>query len=106
MTAERKKWTHRLMERWDLGSVRDVIIVLIVFAFTGTTVLLIKPYVQGLLMSGDVSSTWSSVIYYILILPVYNLILLIYGFVFGKFRFFWKFEKRFFRRILGLKPKS
>jgi hypothetical protein len=34
-----------------------------------------------------------------LILPVYNVFLLFYGFVFGQFRFFWNFEKRFFSRF-------
>ena len=44
---------------------------------------------------------WVSVIYYILILPIYNIFLLLYGFIFGQFRFFWDFEKRFFNRIFG-----
>jgi hypothetical protein len=30
---------------------------------------------------------------------VYNLMLLMYGYLFGQFRFFWEFEKRFFQRI-------
>jgi hypothetical protein len=37
----------------------------------------------------------------VLILPVYNVILLIYGAIFGQLRFFWEFEKRFFMRIVG-----
>jgi len=43
------------------------------------------------------------VVYYILILPVYNVILLLYGFVFGQFRFFLDFEKRFLKRLTGRK---
>lgn len=42
-----------------------------------------------------------SVLYYILILPVYNAFLLLYGAVFGQFRFFWEFEKRFFNKLFG-----
>ena len=44
---------------------------------------------------------WFSVLYYVLILPVYNLLLLAYGALFGQFSFFWAFEKRFFDRLRG-----
>jgi hypothetical protein len=37
-----------------------------------------------------------------LILPVYNVFLLLYGSLFGQFRFFWEFEKRFFNRIVSI----
>ena len=46
-----------------------------------------------------------TVLYYVLILPVYNLFLLVYGALFGQFRFFWEFEKRFFGRLLGRKQR-
>ena len=45
----------------------------------------------------------ASIIYYMLILPIYNVILLGYGFLFGQFNFFWEFEKRFFNRIFTKK---
>ena len=41
----------------------------------------------------------------ILILPVYNILLLFYGFVFGQFHFFWKFEKRMLSRMLNRKKR-
>ena len=37
---------------------------------------------------------------------VYNLLLLIVGFVFGQFRFFWEFEKKFFSRFLFRKKQT
>ena len=93
----------RLMKRWNLGSTGDVVIVLVVFALTGTTVLLIK-YPILKFFSGSEDINWKvSTIYYILILPFYNLILLLYGFLFGKFSFFWEFEKKMFRRMVGKK---
>ena len=33
------------------------------------------------------------------ILPVYNILLLAFGFVFGQFGFFWKYEKKTLKRI-------
>ena len=41
----------------------------------------------------------ASILYYILILPLYNVILLGYGFLFGQFSFFWAFEKKLFKRL-------
>ena len=94
-------WTDQLRERWKVKSTYQVIIILVVFACTGTTVALIaRPLLQAIFEPGEVP-TWATVLYYVLILPIYNLILLVYGFIFGQFGFFWNFEKRFFSRLFG-----
>ena len=99
-------WIEKLKERWNLKSGWQVVIILIVFACTGTTVLLIKrPLVAYFTVDGE-QSTLFSVIYYLLILPIYNVILLCYGFIFGQFEFFWEYEKRTFRRISGRKANA
>lgn len=93
-------WFDRLQSRWKLKSGMQVVIVLIVFACTGFTVLFIKrPLFEYWFPGGD-KPVWASALYWILIFPVYNLILLFYGFVFGQFQFFWEFEKRFFNRMI------
>lgn len=94
-------WISRLQDRWKVKSVFQVVIILIVFACTGFTVLLIKrPLFAYWFPEGEVPLT-ASIAYWILILPVYNLFLLFYGFIFGQFRFFWDFEKRFFTRLFS-----
>jgi hypothetical protein len=92
-------WIQKLMQRWQLGSAFQVIVVLVVFACTGFTVLFIKKPILHFLAGEQGDSVTASVIYYLLILPLYNVILLAYGFLFGQFNFFWEFEKRFFNRI-------
>ena len=94
----------KLKTRWDLKHSYQVWLILVVFACTGTTVLLLKPYV--LVYFQDVNRTVFNIAYYILIFPVYNIILLIYGAIFGLFGFFWNFEKKTFNRILGRKPQQ
>lgn len=96
-------WLQRLQTKWNLNSVWQVIVILLVFACTGITVLLIKKPLLSLLAGRDGDSVLASVLYYVFILPVYNVLLLGYGFVFGQFNFFWEFEKRFFKRLLGKK---
>lgn len=95
------KWIEKLRERWKLKSAWQVVIVLVVFACTGFTILFIKKPLLNWLAGEDGNTTLASVLYYIFILPLYNVILLGYGFVFGQFRFFWDFEKRFMARFFS-----
>lgn len=78
----------------------QVILVLVVFACTGTTVLLIKaPIFDVLGVNMEEGGFWKTVLYLLLVLPLYQALLLAYGFIFGQFRFFWEKEKRFIKKI-------
>ena len=94
---------EKLKERWNLDSIKQVLIVLLVFALTGTTILLIKKPLLLMAFPDGEHPLWFSIAYFILILPVYNLVLLLYGGLLGQFKFFWEFEKKFLRRITGRK---
>lgn len=98
----RLTWIERLKQRWNLKSAWQVAMVLIAFACTGFTVLFIKRPLLGWLAGEEGNSTLATVLYYIFILPVYNVVLLGYGFVLGQFEFFWQFEKRFMERFFSL----
>ena len=94
-------WIERLKNRWKLKSAGQVVIVLLVFACTGFTILFIKKPLLHWLAGAKGDTTLASVLYYIFILPLYNVVLLAYGFLFGQFRFFWEFEKRFMERFFS-----
>lgn len=91
---------ERLGKRWGVGPMR-VILILVVFTCTGFTVMFLKRPVVALFTENGEQPLLFSVLYYILILPVYNVILLVYGTLLGQFRFFWDFEKRFLGRVFG-----
>ncbi len=96
---------QRLQTKWKLESLFQVIMVLVVFACTGFTILFIKnPILDffGVEKGGFVNT----VLYLLLVLPLYQIFLLIYGFIFGQFDFFWEKEKQIFRRIGGLFKKK
>jgi|SRR5690606_18368190 len=96
---------QRLQTKWKLESLLQVVLVLVVFACTGLTILFIKnPILDffGVERGGFVNT----VIYLLLVLPLYQIILLIYGFIFGQFSFFWEKEKQIFRRIGGMFSKK
>lgn len=103
---DQHSWMDRLKKRWKLDSAFQVVIVLVVFACTGFTVLFIKKPILTFLAGPAGDSTTATILYYIFILPLYNVILLAYGFIFGQFTFFWEFEKRMFGRMFGIKKKD
>lgn len=98
----RPGWIEKLRTRWKLKSGRQVILVLLVFGCTGFTVVFLKGPVLLLLAGEPPYSASATIVYYVLILPIYNIILLAYGFLFGQFRFFWAFEKRFVKRLISI----
>ncbi|MBL7945831.1 MAG: diacylglyceryl transferase [Flavobacteriales bacterium] len=99
---ERKGWMDRLSSRWGVSPGR-VVLILLVFACTGFTVLFLKRPIVAYFAGEGEQPVLFTVVYYVLILPVYNVLLLLYGALFGQFSFFWAFEKRFFGRLLGRK---
>lgn len=94
----------RLQEHWKLSGITQVILVLIVFACTGFSVLWIKKPLFAFL-GIQTSGWWGFILYLIFILPLYQILLLAYGFIFGQFNFFWEFEKKTWRRMFGKKQK-
>jgi hypothetical protein len=93
-------WIEKLKDRWEVNSVGQVIVILIVFACTGFSVLYIKKPLFDLAGITPETSPWIRVPFYLAtILPAYQVLLLAYGFIFGQFRFFWNFEKKMLRRF-------
>ncbi len=92
-------WIEKLKQRWNVDSVWQVIVILIVFACTGYTIVFIGKPILNYFYEGESVPVWAKIVYYILIFPVYNLVLLFYGFVFGQFKFFWAHEKKLLNRF-------
>ena len=96
-------WTERLQARWGLESLFQVIMVLVVFALTGISVLFIKePLFQLLGISAETGGAFKTFIYLLAVLPIYQILLLFYALLLGQFRFFWEYEKKSMRRMAKL----
>jgi hypothetical protein len=96
------RWIDKLKSRWNVKNGWQVILILVVFACTGFTVMFLKKPILVFLAGEEGNTTIATILYYIFILPLYNIILLVYGFIFGQFSFFWQFEKRFMERFFSL----
>lgn len=98
---------EKLKQRWNVRNGWDVLIILVVFACTGFSVLYVKRWSFELIGLNAQSPGWLRwAVNILIILPLYQVILLIWGWIWGKFTFFWEFEKRMFSRIGGLFRKK
>jgi len=94
---------EKLKQRWNVRNGWDVLIILVVFACTGFSVLYVKRWLFELIGLTENSQAWLRwSVNILIILPLYQVILLAWGWIWGKFNFFWEFEKRMFSRIGGL----
>lgn len=75
----------------------DYVIILTVFAVTGTTAAFAPKTFMPLLNIEN--SFLYGLVYFLLITPVYQVLLLMYAFLFGKFTYFYELEKKTFRWI-------
>lgn len=97
---------ERLKERWGIHNNWQLLIILWVFAITGSaSVYVAKPFLNWIGLSRDAFPEiwlggwiyWSLRI--LIIFPIYQILLVFFGWLFGQFRFFWGFEKKMLRRI-------
>ena len=94
---------EKLKQRWNVRNGWDVLIILVVFACTGFSVLYVKRWLFELIGLTENSPAWLRwSVNILIILPLYQVILLAWGWIWGQFNFFWEFEKRMFSRIGGL----
>lgn len=92
---------EKLKRRWGIQSNWALLIIFIVFAINGSFAAWVaKPITTFLGLSPESVTPW---LYYplriLLIFPIYQSTLPLVGWLFGQFKFFWAFEKKFLSRI-------
>ena len=87
--------------RWNIKSNWQMFVIIIVFAVTGSTAAyLSKPILRFFDITKESTSVWIYYTFYIaLIFPIYQVLLVGFGFIFGQFTFFWAFEKKLLKSI-------
>lgn len=92
---------EKLKERWGITSNIQIILILIVFAINGSFAAWVaEPVTEFIgLTKGSINGWiyWPARI--LLIFPIYQITLPIVGWLFGQFKFFWNFEKKFLQRV-------
>ena len=92
---------NRIKERWGITSNFQIAIILLVFSITGSiSVWIAKPVLSLVGLDKEVVSPWFFFpIRIFIIFPIYQILIVIIGALFGQFRFFWAFEKKMLVRL-------
>lgn len=91
---------NKLKQRWGIDSNFQLTLIFIVFAITGSTsAWLSKPFSIWLGITKEDLGYWFTPVRLILIFPIYQVLLVLIGFIFGQFTFFWAFEKKMLKRM-------
>lgn len=92
---------NKLEKKWIVNQRWELIRIFIVFAFTGSSSVIVgRPFVSWI---GVTKENLYPVFYWILFIFIslifYQLLLVIFGWLFGQFKFFWNFEKKMLKRF-------
>ena len=92
---------NKLKEKWGITSNYQIIIILLVFSITGSiAVWIAKPVLSLVGLDKEAISPWLFWPFRILIIfPIYQILIVIIGTLFGQFKFFWGFEKKMLVRL-------
>jgi hypothetical protein len=91
---------NKLKQRWGIETNFQLTIIFIVFALTGSaSAWLSKPFCIWLGITKEDLGYWFTPVRLLLIFPIYQLLLVLIGFLFGQFKFFWAFEKKILKRF-------
>ncbi|MDH7447562.1 DUF6787 family protein [Aquimarina sp. 2201CG14-23] len=91
----------KLMTRWNIEKPSQLIIIFLVFSITGSSSVAIgRPLLK---MIGITLENLNPFIYYPLFIVLsfifYQVFLVLFGWLFGQFQFFWNMEKKMLRRF-------
>ncbi|PHR12718.1 diacylglyceryl transferase [Aequorivita sp. F7] len=90
----------KLKERWNIETNGQLFIILLVFAITGSSAAkLAAPLTDFFNITKEMGwyIYWPFRIF--IILPIYKVLLVFFGWVFGEFDFFWNFAKKMLRSM-------
>mgnify|MGYP006079623897 FL=1 len=95
------KWLNNLKAKWNIQSNFQLVIIFIVFGITGTlSVEVGDPILDFIGLKKEVINPWIFIpLKILLIFPVYQILILIIGTIFGQFKFFWEFEKKMLSKM-------
>ena len=98
---------EKLITLFKVKSLKQLVIVFLVFSITGSlSVILGEPIINFFFEDGFENDLYFWIVRIIIIFPLYQILLIIVGTVFGEFRYFWKIEKKILMRLKIIKSSS
>ena len=95
----------KLVKKFQANSIQHLLIIFIIFALSGSGSLFISSPILEALSLEELISYYPLYIFVriIIIIPIYQLLLIIIASLFGQFNYFWRFEKKFLKRLKIIK---
>lgn len=96
---------QKIIDKFHVKSFKHLIIIFLVFALSGSASLLMSSSILTAINLKELINFYPLylLVRIILLIPIYQLVLIIIATVFGEFRYFWNFEKKFFKRLRLIK---
>jgi hypothetical protein len=97
------RFIYILKQKWGIQSNLDFILIMTVFSLAGMSISWMRRPVFHWIGISETTPLWIKVLVYIpLIVPLYQLNLLVFGTLLGQFSFFWEKEKKMGRFFISL----
>ena len=98
----------KLKQRWNITSNWQLTVIFIVFALTGSTsAKFAGPLTEAIGLTKEAGWYIYWPVRIIIIFPIYQVLLVFFGWLFGEYTFFWNFEKKMLRSMkLGFLLKN
>ena len=95
----------KIIDKFHARSFKHLIIILLVFALSGSASLLMSSSILNAINLKELINFYPLylLVRIIFLIPIYQLVLIIIATLFGEFRYFWNFEKKFFKRLRLIK---
>ena len=99
---------NKLIKIFKVKDFNQLIIIFIVFGITGSLSVVLGKYVLiNIFGESFLNNDYYWLLRLILIFPIYQVLLIIVGALFGQFRYFWEIEKKILIRMKLIKsPRS
>jgi hypothetical protein len=90
----------KLKQRWNITSNSQLTVVFVVFALTGSTAAkFAEPITEAIGLTKEMGWYIYWPIRILIIFPIYQVLLVFFGWLFGEYLFFWNFEKKMLRHM-------
>lgn len=96
---------QRLIKKFNAKSKAHLLVIFFVFGLSGSFSLWISSPILLALDLKNILNNYPLYIFFrfLIIIPIYQLILIVFASIFDEFDYFWKFEKKILKRIKIIK---
>ena len=94
-----------LIKKFNAKSKVHLLVIFLIFGLSGSFSLWVSSPIMSALELKSILNNYVLYIFFrvLIIIPIYQLILIIIATLFGEFEYFWRFEKKFLKRIKIIK---